>query len=427
MDTETLLRRVDPAHLVEIPGPGSPEGQRIRNDVLSGRPLPESTGDSKTRRNVSLSVGVLATVAAAVVLLLVLMPTSVGPSKASAALSRLAVTAASVPTSLSQGQYAYTEVETPVMVSVGTPKSGGTPFTEYLTGTVQTWVGTDGSGRRVTTTDPTPHFFTAADRALWVAAGSPAAVVPPNETTTVETFGPNTASEVNGPIPLYNVQGLPTDPTALTEILDNENPGAQSLGALPAGIKALDFVSSCSTPECTLFERAVALLQGPDIGSTPALRQALFDVLSNIPGVEYLGNTTDSAGQTGVGLALVQYRPAQTTKVVCSNAVNGTGGTLYGPGGTTVHPTQDTTITKTTTENSPASTTTFRIVVDPLTTTLLSSERTFSPSVVTAAPNPCGPPALQKPQTTELTPTWSDVVASGVVDSDTAIPFSASN
>lgn len=281
MDTETLLRRVDPAHLVEIPGPDSPEGLRIRNQVLSGRPVPEAARNTKTRRTLGFSVGALTTVAAAVVLLLVVLPTSVGPSKALAALSRLASTAATVPTSLNPGQYAYTEVE----VTEATPAA-----TEIAT--LQTWVAADGSGRRVTTTGPTPP------------------AVPPNEPTTVETFGPGTGSEVNGPIPIYDVSGLPTDPSALAQILNNENHGAQSLGTLPTGIKALDYVSSCSSATCSLFERAVALLQGPDVGDSPAFRQALFQVLATVPGVQLLGTTTDHAGQSGVGLALVEHQAA---------------------------------------------------------------------------------------------------------------------
>jgi hypothetical protein len=56
----------------------------------------------------------------------------------------------------------------------------------------------------------------------------------------------------------------------------------------------------------------------------------------------------------------------------------------------------------------------------------LSSERSFSPSVVTTIPNPCGPPALQNPQTTELPPSWSDVMDSGVVNTDSAVPSPAS-
>src|ERR1700722_20109900 len=75
MDTETLLRRVDPAHLIEIPGPDSPQGLRIRNQVLSGRPVPEAARNTKTRRALGFSVGALTTVAAALVLLLVVLPT----------------------------------------------------------------------------------------------------------------------------------------------------------------------------------------------------------------------------------------------------------------------------------------------------------------------------------------------------------------
>jgi hypothetical protein len=328
------------------------------------------------------SVGALTTVAAAVVLLLVVLPTSVGPSKASAALSRLASKAATVPTSLNPGQYAYTEVE----VTESTPAA-----TE--TATVQTWVAADGSGRRVTTTGPTPP------------------AVPSNEPTTIETFGPGTGSEVNGPIPIYDVSGLPTDPSALAQILNNENPGAQSLGTLPTGIKSLNYVSSCSSAACSLFERAVALLQDPDVGDSPAVRQALFQVLATVPGVQLLGTTTDQSGQSGVGMALVEHLVAGNVTDNCATR---------SPSGTP--------IIKSVITHQPASSQTFSIVVDPRTTTLLSSERSSSPSEVTEVPDPCGPPALQKPQAVENSSAyWSDVLASGVVNTDTAIPVSASN
>ena len=292
-------------------------------------------------------------------------------------LKRLAALAATAPpTSLGAGQYAYTEVERPTMTSVGTSKQGGPSITEYFTGTVQTWVAADGSGRQVTTTDATPHFYTAADQAAWVAEGSPPGVIPPSQLTTVQVFGPDTASEVNGPIPLYNVTGLPTDPTTLSQLLNNENPGAQSLGTLPAGIKSLDFASSCMTAACTLFERAAALLEGPDIGSTPALRQALFQVLATVPGVELLGTSTDPAGQSGVGLALIERQPAGTSVINCASSNEPTsassGRILYNG------ITRDTTITSSTTEHYPASSTTFSIVVDPQTTTGLSSEESSS-------------------------------------------------
>jgi hypothetical protein len=349
-----------------------------------------------------LMAGAVALAAIAVVLIAtVILPSGStgGPTSAAAAeLERLATRAATIPSNLSAGQYAYTEFQQPTLTIEGN-------FTAYLVGTVQTWVAADGSGRRVTTTNPTPQFYTAADRAVWVASGSPPAAVPPNQLTNIQNFGPGTGSEVNGPIPIYDVSELPTDPSALAQILNNENPGAQSLGTLPTGIKSLDYVSSCSSAACSLFERAVALLQGPDVGDSPAFRQALFQVLATVPGVRLLGTTTDQAGQSGVGLALVEHQDAGNVTDNC--ATRNSAGTP---------------ITKSVTTPQPASSQTFSIVVDPQTTTLSGSDRSFSPSVVTMTPNPCGPPALQKPVTTELTPNWSDVVDSGVVNTDTAIP-----
>jgi hypothetical protein len=311
------------------------------------------------------------------------------------------------------------------MVSAGSVNPGGPSFTEYFIGTVQTWVATDGSGRQVTTTDPTPHFFTAADRDVWVAEGSPPGVLPPSQLTTVQVFGPSTASEVNSPIPLYNVTGLPTDPTTLGQILNNENPGRQSLGTLPAGIKSLDFASSCTTATCTLFERAAALLQGPDIGATPALRQALFQVLAAVPGVEDLGTTTDPSGQRGVELALVEDQPAGTEVFDCGSGNQTSSGTSAGvvSGGTT----EKITITHSTTEHYAASSTTFSIVVDPHTTTLLSSEESNSPLMQTMpAVNPCLPTA-QRTETTEMGPNWKDVVGAGVASTDTSVPIDGSS
>src|ERR1019366_2314252 len=190
---------------------------RIGIQAMSRSLADGPTPDPRARRKVGISIGAVVAIAATVALLVVLLPASVGPlnSKASAALTRLAARAATVPTSLGAGQYAYTEVEGPVSTIGVAAGPGGPNFTEYLTGTVQTWVAADGSGRRVTTTDPTPHFFTSADRAAWVASGSPPGVIPPDQLATVQQFGPGTASEINGPLPLYDVSSLPTDPTTL--------------------------------------------------------------------------------------------------------------------------------------------------------------------------------------------------------------------
>lgn len=431
MDTETLLRQVDPARGNEIPRPESVEGLRIRHAARSSGHSSGRVHVARSRRTMGISIGAVIA-AAAVFLLVVFLPASAGPftSRASGALTRLAAQAAAAPpTTLGAGQYAYTEVERPVLTSVGAVKAGGPPVTEYFIGTVQTWVAADGSGRQVTTTDPTPRFYTAADRAAWVAEGSQPGVILPSQLVSTQVFGPDAASEVNGPIPLYNVRGLPTDSAALSQLLNNENPGAQSLGTLPTGIKSLDFASSCTTAACTLFERAAALLEGPDIGATPSLRQALFQVLASVPGVEELGTTTDPSGRSGVELALVERQPAGTTVIECGSvapAPGASGGTEYIHFGTS---TQTPTITSTTTEHHPATSTTFSIVVDPVTTTLLSSEESFSPLIQTAiAPPACASPSNTpvKAVPTELGPYWKDVVSSGISNSDTSVPGAGS-
>jgi len=168
---------------------------------------------------------------------------------------------------------------------------------------------------------------------------------------------------------------------------------------LPAGIKSLDFASSCTTAACTLFERTVALLQGPDIGATPPLRQALFDVLAGVPGVKDLGTRTDEAGQSGTDFSLVQYEPARTETVICTNA----------PG---VAANSHDSVTTTTSYLSPASTTTYSVVIDPQTTDLLSSEVTSSPLVrVMPAGPPCGAGSgSHELERQEFGPQWNEVV-----------------
>jgi hypothetical protein len=158
-------------------------------------------------------------------------------------------------------------------------------------------------------------------------------------------------------------------------------------------------------PGCNPFQTAVKLLQGPDIGATPALRHALFKVLASIPGVRLLGQTSDPLGGRGTGLRLVERQPARTLKMTCATA---------GPAGP---------IDKTVrTSNYPASSTTYTVVVNRKTTTLLSTETTISPlKLRVSAIRPCldGPSVTN--QFEEMIPSWTFVVSSGVVGSETAV------
>jgi hypothetical protein len=80
---------------------------------------------------------------------------------------------------------------------------------------------------------------------------------------------------------------------------------------------------------------------------------------------------------------------------------------------------------------SPASSTLYTVVTDPATATVLSSEQSYSPLFQDAGPHPlCLPgttnaakgPGASGLDVTELQPDWTVTIATGVVDSDTALP-----
>jgi hypothetical protein len=419
MNVESLLRRSDPARQLEVPDADSFVADRIHRELLArADQVPEPGSRFWSRRSVRLPAAALLAVGVTTALVVGLLPGTIGTprSAAAAALNHLASQAAQQPTSLASGQYFYTDIEQPTTITTASGLPGG-PYTFYESGVVQTWVAADGSGRRVTTTDPTPRFFSAAEQAKWMAAGEPPLVTAPNPQPT-QTFGPGSAAEVNGPIPLYDVSTLPTDPDALAAALGKDVPGSGDLGALPPGIAALDV-------ESNLFERTAALLQGPDVGETPALRSALFEVLASVPGVQLLGTVTDPAGQTGLGIQLVESRPAGIATITCGPGTPGQpspGVTIHRTGtGVTVvaGPSSGGEDTTTVTQPYPAISRTIRLVVDPETTTLLSTETTDSPSVLPANIDPCSSsPAAN--QTETVTPDWKVILAEGVVGSDTA-------
>lgn len=434
-ELDELVRRADPAQGVPVPSPTS-AGGRWRYVQLT-RTAPAACRRHHRRRAAAVGVGIAMPLGAALVVLgLVVVPgTNQPPSAAAATFTRLSLTAATMPTTLGPGQYYYTEVEGPTNV-VGVGTSPGHSFDEYLDGTVQTWVAADGSGRVVTTTDPTPRFPTAADQAAWVAAGSPPAPVPPSQLTTTQQLGPNTGSEVNGPIPLYDVSGLPTSPTVLAQVLSNGEKSGNNVASLPKGISSLDYISNCDTQSCALFERAVSLLQGPDMGVTPALRAALYQVLATVPGVTLLGPTTDPHDRTGIGVAYVAHQLGGTGTLICSDAPPNPGGVTPAPGsGDVIHfpPAKDVPTTPspgvanstTVTYKVPPSTTTFTVVINPQSATILSSEESSSP-LVRPDPPSCSANSASTvnatPSELEVPPTWRVVLAQGIVGSDTAVP-----
>ncbi len=113
------------------------------------------------------------------------------------------------------------------------------------------------------------------------------------------------------------------------------------------------------------FERTATLLLGPTVGMTPALASALFQVLADQPGVQLLGTVTDHNGQQGQGIVLATADGTNVSEVV----------------------------------------------VDPKTGSLLEAQF--------ALPAPMDHNASGISQAV-LAPVWTDVVATGVVNSKTA-------
>jgi hypothetical protein len=322
------------------------------------------------------------------------MPGTTPPSAAAAALDHLASeAAAAAPTTLGPGQYLYTETRGPVLSSASGGGSGYESFRWYQLGTVQEWVDAQGAGRVVITGGGPAQFFTPADRAAWIADGSPPIGDPPNMIDMTRTYQPGppppvvepgkgpyhlhpypAGQPIPAPLPVYDVSKLPTDVSTLRSEI------AQGTTGIPA-IDHPTGLGFCTSAACQMFSRTSDLLQGPELGSTPALRAALFQVLASIPGIRLLGTVTDHDGQSGLGFELVA--PASSTSATCNGTKE------------TVPPTSQPT--------------TFEIVVDPTTTTVLGTSHAPPPTVDL----PCAGVVHEMPG-------WRDLVASAVVGNDTA-------
>lgn len=372
-----------------------------------------STKGARSSRRVLVGAGAGTIVLAMVlIVVLVMIPSGApgGPGSAAAAeLQLLASRAIDVP-SLAPGQYYYSEIERQTNEIAGQLTPGGPTVLEYLNGLQQTWVNSQGYGRMVITTNPTPQFFNNADRAAWVAAGSPPVPTPPNQLNQDVTITP-TGAGGSSSTPLFQVGDLPADPIALEQVLATGRFNKD----LPSG-------PLCSSSDCTVVSAAAALLQGPDIGATPGLRSALFDVLAHVPGVVDLGTTTDKGGQTGIGLSFTHTIPAHTESIHCA-----TGGVIAHTNSNGAYvPSQPATVGPAIPFQVAASTTTLELVIDSDTTSVIGTQETMTP-YEQPVPNVCpGQPGYGgKPQIGYSAPYyWTGVVSEGVVNSDSALPAS---
>jgi hypothetical protein len=256
----------------------SAEAQFLYEQVLAIAPSLERQVAAPPRRHRRALVA--SSAAALLALATGLSPLVIGsnPSAAAAELQKLAHVAAAngLTTPLVPGQYEYT-----MSVSLGQETFADKPqFVVSYTGHRQIWIGADGSGRIVQTYSDFV-FPTPTDRANWIAQDKPNLA----RGGTNQTYGPGQLS--TGPT---NEWKLPTDIATLSGLISS-----RSIESGPAG-PAEDFV------------QVGDLLR--ETNAPSAVRSALFEVASQIPGVQLLGSMATPQGATGVGLGYAY--PAQS-------------------------------------------------------------------------------------------------------------------
>lgn len=131
------------------------------------------------------------------------------------------------------------------------------------------------------------EFLSEAQRAAWVAAGSP-------------RLGSSRVSEdrIEGGNELLDTSDLPTDPKALRELIEAR--------------KAPQFVNPPG--EAETFTLIGDLLRETYL--PPAFRAALYEVTAELPGVELLGEVEDPAGRTGIGVAYEGAREGTRSELI---------------------------------------------------------------------------------------------------------------
>lgn len=241
----------------------------------------------RRRRRVQVFAVVSVAAAAALIAALLVPGTPDGPAPAvAAALRHEAVVARDQPSPppLGAGQYIFTSS---VSVNLTTDGYGGAlspgspaptgpthSFSALVPVTRDIWIASDGSGR-LRESFGAPSFLSPADRAAWLADGSPSVrPAPRNVDDTLMgkglLWGPDLAN-------------LPTDPSALTDVINERK------------------VEDGPPGNAETFTIIGDLLRETD--ASPALRAALYEVAASLPGVEFVGTVRDEAGRTGTAVA----------------------------------------------------------------------------------------------------------------------------
>lgn len=344
---EDLLRALDPLS-VEL----DQENARHRDTVWAqvvARELPERP---RTRRYQVIGVSSLATVGAAVALIVGLLPGSSPLSAAGATLKHAALadaSSAALP-SLGAGQYYYQQAQVAMDCVFASPTSS---LIRYVsTGTVQSWTSPNEAGQIVITPSAMglsgSHFATPADEAAWVAAGKPfvpCALASPSNTLNGNPANADTQGSLGGysaTVSGYSAFGVilgdakvatPVDENGVSSLLlSGAANTAVSAGVnvtnLPGDVSQLATMiasgeintdgSVSTTPQvcpwnaipgagtgCDTNQQLALikeLLQLPD--ASAKFGSVLYQVLAEMPGATVTANSTDAFGNNGTSVTV---------------------------------------------------------------------------------------------------------------------------
>ena len=251
-------------------------------------------------------IGVMFASVAAVILIagaVVLIPTNKSATVASAALARVAATAALRPSQLPGADQDYfIQEQVSIRETVHDPTDNSSAQATFV-GTEKAWISPDGS---VTFTQDwgLPIFSSPAEKANWDVLPDSNYDIGPESGSIEESFSCQSGGAgLMNRYGFFDVSDLPTQEAQLAADIEDGTTGVQRVDAISAGAN-------------TDFERVAMLLAGPDIGMTPQFTSALYDVLSTLPGVTLVGTTTSDSGHSGLEFAAPDTNDIPMTVIV---------------------------------------------------------------------------------------------------------------
>jgi hypothetical protein len=292
MDEIEALRTL--GHDVPPPGPAAKRAARAalvaHAEAAAARPrwLPDQWFSLRHPR----VIGALAAVGIVAILASGLLPLGRGPDPAAAAaLNQAAYIAAAQPDAAGDG-YRYTKSEGAYLSGVGGAPGRPNGVWALVPVSREIWIKPDGSGRLLEKRGEA-IWFGQADKAAWVAAGSPNLGA---EAFSDMRFGPTppgaepgTARAWPGSLSYEDVDALPTDVAALREV-----------------IRARAAANGGGATDLEMFTIVGDLLR--ETVAAPQVRAALYRVAASLGGVELIGSVTDRVGRSGTAVSLTGDR-----------------------------------------------------------------------------------------------------------------------